>query len=71
MIPLWYYIPMETRLDEIAFSIRLPPGLHQQLKEIAEKEKRSMNKTVILAIEMWLKAERVSVSDVKKELFRE
>jgi predicted DNA-binding protein len=53
IIPLWYYFSMET-LDEIAFSLRLPPALHRRLKKIARAEKRSMNKTVILAIEKML-----------------
>jgi hypothetical protein len=35
----------------IAFSIRLPAGLHRQLKKYASLKKRSMNQTVNIIIE--------------------
>jgi predicted HicB family RNase H-like nuclease len=47
------------QLDQIAFTLRLPRALHGQLKEISKEEKRSMNQTVILAIELLLKCKEL------------
>jgi hypothetical protein len=57
LIPLWYHTPMEIRysLDKTALTIRIPDELHRKLKALAAKQRRSINQTVILAIEMWLK----------------
>jgi len=68
MILLWYHTPMEDteyithnldQLDQIAFTLRLPRDLHGQLKEISKEERRSMNQTVILAIELLLRRKEV------------
>lgn len=64
VIPLWYYTPMETQterithnLNQTAFSLRLPPMLHQRLKMLARLKRRSMNQTIIIAVEMLLRLE--------------
>jgi predicted HicB family RNase H-like nuclease len=43
------------QLDQVAFTLRLPRALHGQLREISKEERRSMNQTVILAIELLLR----------------
>jgi predicted HicB family RNase H-like nuclease len=44
------------RDDKTTFSIRLPTDVHQQLKQVAKRQRRSMNQSIILAVEMWLKS---------------
>jgi predicted HicB family RNase H-like nuclease len=68
-------IAMETRaeytLDQKTISLRVKSGLHERIKRIAKQKRRSMNQTIIIAIEKYLIANEISRSDVKAEFFRE
>ncbi len=45
--PLWYHFGM-------AMTLRLPPEIEDQLKQVAEIEHRSVQQTVLVAIEEYL-----------------
>ena len=45
--PLWYHTGM-------AMTLRLPPEVEDQLKQVAETEHRSVQQTVLVAIEEYL-----------------
>jgi predicted transcriptional regulator len=38
----------------MALTLRLPPGIEEQLKQVAETEHRSIEQTVLVAIEEYL-----------------
>lgn len=46
---------MPKRDDEIAISIRFPRALLEQLRALAEAEHRSVNGTVLTAVERYLR----------------
>ena len=47
LAPFWYHIGM-------AMTLRLPPEIEDQLKQVAEIERRSVQQTVLVAIEEYL-----------------
>lgn len=44
--------------DYVIFSLRIPDELHEELKEQAEEEKRSLNNMILVMIEKYLKQEK-------------
>jgi predicted transcriptional regulator len=51
-------------------TVSLPDGLHEQLKELAGEEHRSMNATIVVAIEEYVSAHnhRARVRDIAHEI---
>lgn len=51
-------------------TINLPDGLHERLKELAEQEHRSMNATIVVAVEEYVSAHnrRARVRDLARDV---
>lgn len=51
-------------------TVNLPDGLHERLKQLAEREHRSMNATIVVAIEAYVEARshRDRVRDLAREV---
>lgn len=43
-----------TREEDSRFTLRLPTTLLEEIKEIAQKEKRSVGKQIVYMLEQWL-----------------
>ena len=44
----------ETRANSDKFMLRLPDGMREQIKEIADKNGRSMNAEIVEALSVWV-----------------
>jgi predicted transcriptional regulator len=51
-------------------TVSLPDGLHERLKQLADEEHRSMNATIVVAIEEYISAHshRARVRDIASEI---
>jgi predicted transcriptional regulator len=51
-------------------TVSMPDGLHEQLKQLAEEEHRSMNATIVVAIEEYVSvhSHRARVRDLAHEV---
>ncbi|MEV0805109.1 Arc family DNA-binding protein [Micromonospora sp. NPDC050200] len=51
-------------------TVNLPDTLHERLKELAEEERRSMNATIVVAVEEYVAArsQRAKVRDFARDV---
>ncbi|WP_320065886.1 ribbon-helix-helix domain-containing protein [Micromonospora sp. RTGN7] len=51
-------------------TVNLPDGLHERLKQLADQERRSMNATIVVAVEEYVSAHsrRSRVRDLAREV---
>jgi predicted transcriptional regulator len=51
-------------------TVNLPDGLHERLKQLAEQEHRSMNATIVVAIEEYVstRSHRARVRDLARDV---
>jgi predicted transcriptional regulator len=51
-------------------TVNLPDGLHERLKQVAEQEHRSMNSTIVVAVEEYVstRGHQARVRDLAREV---
>lgn len=51
-------------------TVNLPDELHEQLKRVADQDRRSMNATIIVAVEKYVaeRSQRVRVRELAREV---
>jgi len=61
---------MEQQMDDTSkeFHLRLPKDLHQWFKDEANRQRRSANAEMLMALEAWRNSKEISVSDAKRLL---
>ena len=51
-------MPKKKREELVTVTLRYPKMLREQLKVVADKERRSLNEQIVYALERWLEQQK-------------